>query len=1049
MLIEEFVSKHLDLLAEEHAAEVAENRAGNATLPQSVLKRKGLCIPKLEVTGVKTGLYGRTVAKFGLKSADKSLPFNVFKTGDIVGIDHVQTEASGSGIVSHTSEKHISVAFEGSEMRDTLDSLAHNRNSVALIKLANEVTYKRLKRALEDLKKYSKGPSQHLIEVLFGDTKPQQFNLQELTFVNQNLNKCQRNAVKFALSQSELAIIHGPPGTGKTTTVVEVIAQLVKAGRKVLACAPSNVAVDNLVEKLSSISVDKASGGKMSIVRLGHPARMLEKEVKQLSLDALVSSSDAAAIVRDVRSDIEAVQKSLSRCPDKGKRYSLRQERKLLFSELKQRENKALNEILSSADVILATNVGAHAKGPLQHLSHDYFDDVIIDECGQSLEAACWISLLRARRCILAGDHLQLPPTIISHKAAANGLATTLLERMITLHGDSVVSMLTEQYRMHSDIMHWASGQMYDGKLTANCKVQSHLLSDMPCVENTEDTRQPLLLVDTAGCEMYESESEESISKANTGEAMIVCSHVETLVKTGVKESDIAIISPYNLQVDLLRQSLKEIHPNIEIKSVDGFQGREKEAVILTLVRSNMDREIGFLSDKRRLNVAVTRARRHLAVVCDSTTVCSDNFIKSLIDHITEHGDIRTGFEYMNDIENFQSFENLKPVKQTQAGNGKKKEQKTSKQEPPLLTLFEIKENYKKILLQLLEKQKTHTDLPETTFFDFSKETLQQIVTENSSLAKTKILVARKSQDSLEIAFPSILNSAERKAVHELCEEMSLGHESLGEDKDRHVVISFPIQNTSNLETVTPATNTLEETGRNIISNSSNTQKVLPISQPKIIAPTKKDIGKKITKVSPDSPKEVPHQSTLSDVPYSICSKCGKNLPEDNMTIHQIHCERIMRMKQETENLKFDQQQKIHPKSAKSKKKKPAKQTTKKHSPDIGDDFDTLLNEAISSNKVCCHGNCNTYVTTTGQHCPICKKTFCLKHHLPEVHGCGMQAHINARRQISRDGVLYNGGGVPDRTPDPTKRAQLKKRLDAKVKVLESDRKVGKSKKNK
>uniref|UniRef100_H2YZ22 AN1-type domain-containing protein n=1 Tax=Ciona savignyi TaxID=51511 RepID=H2YZ22_CIOSA len=642
-----------------------------------------------------------------------------------------------------------------------------------------------------------------------------------------------------------------------------------------------------------------------------------------------------------------------------------------------------LTEILSAADVILATNqispTGAHSKGPLQHLPPDHFDDVIIDECGQSLEAACWISILRARRCILAGDHLQLPPTIISHKAAENGLSTTLLERMIGLHGEQVVAMLTEQYRMHAHIMQWASNGMYDGKLVANYAVQSHLLSDLPHVEQTEDTGIPMLLIDTSGCNMGEMESEESISKANEGEAMIVCAHVDSLVKAGVGEREIAVISPYNLQVDILRQMLKEKHPNIEIKSVDGFQGREKEAVILTLVRSNPHKEIGFLSDRRRLNVAVTRARRHLTVICDSTTVCNDKFIKSLVDHITKHGEVRTGFEYAD--EDLQSSTNLRP----------KQSKKTSpKPAMPQLTLIEIQAKYQYIIEQLLGQRNILKGQSESTLFNFSEltVTIKQII---------------NARDHFEISFPAALNSAERKAIHNLCEEMGFGHQSIGEDKERQVVISVPALD----------------------------------SPDNILPETKQEVNKQTTTETMDKNILTPVESVSKE---SIERFDLSQLPEDNMTMHLIHCERLIKMKEQVKTPQNENRKKIHSQPSKSKNKKNTKSANKQRNTG---DFD-LLNQAISSNKFCFHSNCAASITTTGQLCSICRKTFCLKHHIPEVHGCGAQAHINARRQIIRDGVLYSGSGVPDRKPDPTKRAQLKNRLDSKMKSLEKERKSGK-----
>lgn len=315
----------------------------------------------------------------------------------------------------------------------------------------------------------------------------------------------------------------------------------------------------------------------------------------------------------------------------------------------------------------MATNTGASDDGPLKLLPNDYFDLVVIDECAQALEASCWIPLMKAPKCILAGDHKQLPPTIISHKAAANGLSLSLMERLIQKYGEQVVRMLTVQYRMHNAIMQWASKQMYGGRLVAHKMVATHLLMDLPGVDSTEETTIPLLLIDTSGCGLLEIDEEDEQSKGNKGEVEIVTKHLQALIEAGVHPKDVAVIAPYNLQVQLLRKELSNKYPELEIKSVDGFQGREKEAVVLSLVRSNRRGEVGFLAEDRRINVAVTRARRHLVVVCDARTVSTHPFLKSLVDYMTEHGEVRTAFEYCDDVVSENYVRPVLPAEQRRA----------------------------------------------------------------------------------------------------------------------------------------------------------------------------------------------------------------------------------------------------------------------------------------------------------------------------------------------------------------------------------------------
>nr|XP_035929299.1 DNA-binding protein SMUBP-2 isoform X3 [Halichoerus grypus] len=609
--VESFVTKQLDLLELERDAEVEERRSWQENISPKELQSRGVCLLKLQVSSQRTGLYGRLLVTFEPRRCASAavLPSNSFTSGDIVGL-YDEGSQLATGILTRITQRSVTVAFD--ESHDFQLSLDREQ-AYRLLKLANDVTYKRLKKALITLKKYHSGPAFSLIEVLFGGSAPSPASeIQPPPFCNTSLDASQKEAVSFALSQKELAIIHGPPGTGKTTTVVEIILQAVRQGLKVgpvnthelpvpgsqafgwvsawsgtllpvccaqvLCCAPSNVAVDNLVERLARC--------KRRVLRLGHPARLLES-IQQHSLDAVLARSDSAQIVADIRKDIDQAFAKNRQTQDKREKSSVWSEIKLLRKELKEREEAAMLESLLSAAVVLATNTGASSDGPLKLLPDGHFDVVVIDECAQALEASCWIPLLKARKCILAGDHKQLPPTTVSHKAALAGLSLSLMERLVRERGACAVRTLTVQYRMHEAIMRWASDALYHGQLTAHPSVAGHLLRDLPGVAATEETGIPLLLVDTAGCGLFELEEEDDQSKGNPGEVRLVSLHIQALVDAGVQASDIAIITPYNLQVDLLRQSLAHRHPELEIKSVDGFQGREKEAVVLSFVRSN------------------------------------------------------------------------------------------------------------------------------------------------------------------------------------------------------------------------------------------------------------------------------------------------------------------------------------------------------------------------------------------------------------------------------------------------------------------------------
>ncbi|XP_054027574.1 DNA-binding protein SMUBP-2 [Dryobates pubescens] len=638
----EAAERQLRLLRDEREAELAQSRAWQESLSLQELQHRGVCLLKLQAASQRTGLYGRLLVTFQPRSpgASSQLPCNSFGAGDIVGLysSSGQGEPLSTGIVTEVTPRAVTVAFEEAQEGPSLEPACSYR----LLKLANDVTYSRMKRALQALGQYRTGPAARLIDVLCSSAEPRAApETEPLKFFNDSLDASQREAVSFSLAQRELAIIHGPPGTGKTSTLLEIILQAAQQGLKVLCCAPSNVAVDNLLERLG--------GRGLPLLRLGHPARLLPRG-RRHCLEALLARGDAAPLLADIRRDIDRALAGSRAAQDQGERSRCLGEVKLLRKELRQREEAALAAALTQASVVLATNAGASSDGPLKLLPEDHFDLVVIDECAQALEASCWIPLLKAPKCILAGDHKQLPPTIISHKAAAAGLGESLLERQARRWGGRAVRMLRVQYRMHQAIMSWASAELYDGQLTAHPCVAQHLLRDLPGVASTEETSVPLLLIDTAGCGLFELELEDEQSKGNPGEVQLAGLHIQALVEAGVKAKDIAVIAPYNLQVDMLREHLCHKYPELEVKSVDGFQGREKEAVVLSLVRSNKKGEVGFLAEERRLNVAVTRARRHVALVCDSRTAGCQPFLQRLLAHFSRHGEVRSAFQYLDDV---------------------------------------------------------------------------------------------------------------------------------------------------------------------------------------------------------------------------------------------------------------------------------------------------------------------------------------------------------------------------------------------------------------
>ncbi|KAF8044012.1 hypothetical protein BT93_A2098 [Corymbia citriodora subsp. variegata] len=633
--LEQFVSTMSPLIDLEKEAEISASISSGAARSLDAAQRKGSVMLNLKCVDAQTGLMGKTLIEFQSTKGDV-LPAHKFGTHDVVILKPNKADLGspslGQGVVYRLKDSSITVAFD--------DIPEEGLNSpLRLEKVANEVTYRRLKDALIQLSKVvQKGPAADLVPVLFGE-RPPAFSKKDTAVhpFNTNLDHSQKDAVSKALSSKNVFLLHGPPGTGKTTTVVEIILQEVKRGSKILACAASNIAVDNIVERLAS--------HRVKLVRLGHPARLLP-QVLDSALDAQVLRADNSSLANDIRKEMKALNGKLLKTKEKSTRRDIQRELRALSKEERKRQQLAVTDVIKNADVVLSTLTGAFSR----KMENTTFDLVIIDEAAQALEIACWIAILKGSRCILVGDHLQLPPTIQSVEAEKKGLGRTLFERLATLYGDEVTSMLTVQYRMHELIMNWSSKELYNSKIEAHSSVAAHRLLDLEDVKSSSSTEPTLLLIDTAGCDMEEKKDEEE-STLNEGEAEVAIAHAKRLVSSGVRASDIGVITPYAAQVVLLKmlKGNENKLKDMEISTVDGFQGREKEAIIISMVRSNSKKEVGFLSDRRRMNVAVTRARRQCCLICDTETVSSDGFLKRLIEYFEEHGEYQSASEYANE----------------------------------------------------------------------------------------------------------------------------------------------------------------------------------------------------------------------------------------------------------------------------------------------------------------------------------------------------------------------------------------------------------------
>jgi superfamily I DNA and/or RNA helicase len=586
-------------------------------------ERTGETILGLQLQDHQTGLAGRFLFDFA-KPGGEPLPMNRLKVGSPVVITAAEDPGDRgiAGVVSRRKQNTIQVAAEQWPEAQSFR-----------IDLSPDETTRRRQLAAMARGRIAKKRARQLRDALLNQRPIRAAQPQPVQFFSA-LNPPQQDAVKFALGSPDVGIVHGPPGTGKTTTLSEIIYQAVQRGDRVLACAPSNTAVDNLLERLVAMMP--------GVLRVGHPARVFES-LRGHTLDELVDNDPSSDVIRDMRRELGELMRSAARA-HRGR--DARKRRSLLYStagdlrsQIRSLERSVVRGIVDSADVICTTTT---IDDDL--LGDATFDLVVIDEACQCTEASVWQAILRAERLIMAGDHCQLPPTVLSDQAAAEGMRDSMMQRLVLREGASLFRRLTVQYRMHEAIMEFSSAEFYEHSLIADASVKTHRLCDLPQVQTTPATEQPLMFVDTAGSGMEEQLEPDGESKLNPGEGKLIQTLIGELIQSGVQPEQIAVIAPYAAQVRWLRNRLGD--RKIEVDTVDGFQGREKEVVLITFTRSNDRGEIGFLRDTRRTNVALTRARRKLIVVGDSATLATHPFYARMLDYFEQQDAYHSVFEF-------------------------------------------------------------------------------------------------------------------------------------------------------------------------------------------------------------------------------------------------------------------------------------------------------------------------------------------------------------------------------------------------------------------
>ena len=525
---------------------------------------------------------------------------------------------SFSATISYVQENRMTITLPHAQ---ALSELQRTTQDIGIQLYFDETSYKAMFNALlRTMQAKDHTTLATLRETLLGKKAPEKRTLFPIHLPW--LNNSQAKAVNKVLEAKDTAVVHGPPGTGKTTTLVEAIYETLRRETQVLVCAQSNTAVDWISEKL----VDRG----MSVLRIGNPTRVNDKML-EFTYERRFAAHPSYPELWNIRKTLRTIQSQLRK-----QNYEERESNRNRISRLRKRAEELEVEINASlfgeARIIASTLVGASNR----ILEAHHFSSLFIDEAAQAIEAACWIAISKADRVILAGDHWQLPPTIKCIDAARGGLANTLMEKIVQ-HKPETVSMLTLQYRMHETIMQFPSLHFYEGQLQAAPEVRHRSILDWD---------HPLSWIDTSDEQYTEETLGETQSRINRPEAERLVQELKTYIERIGKERileehiDFGLISPYRSQVQYIRHLLKKdrtLHPLrhlLSVHTVDGFQGQERDVIFISLVRANETGNIGFLSDLRRMNVAITRARMKLVILGDSSTLKHHTFYRSLYKYI-------------------------------------------------------------------------------------------------------------------------------------------------------------------------------------------------------------------------------------------------------------------------------------------------------------------------------------------------------------------------------------------------------------------------------
>jgi ATP-dependent RNA/DNA helicase IGHMBP2 len=647
--IEKELRRVQGLLKLEHQEDLEQFKLKNAKASIQERQQRGLTWYPVTITQEDIGFGGKVVIELERPAGQQGLHlFQVGKNASLFGNIPGRSATDRptlSGVITSVRRNKLLL----STTKEDLPDWVHEGGKLGIDLTFDEVSYREMDYALGKVMGAYGDRLADLRDILLG-AKPARFRDEKADdlFYPSPLNESQLAAVRHVQAAQDVAIIHGPPGTGKTTTLVQAILETIRRERRVLVCAPSNTAVDLLTEKLAERGVN--------VIRMGNPSRVSDLLLEH-TLDAQVMAHKRYGELRSMRQTAEQYREEASKhvrnfgWEEREQRRLMKEEARALHQEADGLERYITEDLLEQVQVITCTLVGASNRN-IRHLT---YETVFIDEAAQALEPGCWIPIAKAQRVVLAGDHQQLPPTVKSEKAAKDGLRETLFEKCIKRQPEAS-RMLKVQYRMHEQIMQFSSEQFYEGQLVAAPTVAHNGLEayDLRFAPDL-----PVEFLDTAGFGFQEITIPESRSTANPEEADLLLKRLAQLLEpydAPDHETDplsIGVIAPYRAQINYLKDAVEEndelgglmLHRQLSVGTVDSFQGQERDIIAISLTRSNSHGEIGFLSDIRRMNVGMTRARKKLLLVGDSSTLGSHPFYKAFLEYVERIGGYRTAWE--------------------------------------------------------------------------------------------------------------------------------------------------------------------------------------------------------------------------------------------------------------------------------------------------------------------------------------------------------------------------------------------------------------------